>query len=231
MSQMTAASADRVVAVPAPDDRPGPRPAEKEITMGNLIVSEFITLDGIIENPGGSEDTEDGGWSFRHPAPDGQQFKFDELRASDVQLLGRITYEGFAAAWPAMEESTGEFGKKMNAMPKVVVSSTLTDPAWNNTTIISGNLPDEVARLKQRYKGDILVAGSATLVRSLAEHNLVDEYRLIIHPVVLGHGKRLFPDGSPPADLELAESRKIGPDVLLLIYRRATSTRAEPRPS
>jgi dihydrofolate reductase len=187
--------------------------------MGNVVVSEFITLDGVIENPGGSEDTADGGWSFRHPAPEGMQYKFEELRASDVQLLGRVTYEGFAADWPAMEASTGEFGEKMNAMPKVVVSSTLTKPAWRNTTVISGNLPGEVARLKQRYPGDILVAGSATLVRSLAEHNLVDEYRLIVHPVVLGRGKRLFPDGFPGANLELTESRKAGPDVLLLVYR------------
>jgi dihydrofolate reductase len=137
--------------------------------MGKVVVTEFMTLDGVIENPGGSEDAEFGGWSFRHPAPDGQQYKLDELRASDVQLLGRVTYEGFAAAWPAMEESTGEFGTKMNAMPKVVVSATLTDPAWNNTTVISGDLPDEVGRLKERYDGDILVAGSATLVRSLAD--------------------------------------------------------------
>lgn len=187
--------------------------------MGKVVVSEFITLDGVIENPGGSEDTEDGGWSFRHPAPDGMEFKAEELRASDVQLLGRVTYEGFAAAWPAMEASTGEFGAKMNAMPKVVVSTTLTDPAWQNTTVISGDLPGEVAALKQRYEGDILVAGSATLVRSLAEHNLVDEYRLMVHPVVLGHGKRLFPGGFPGADLDLAECRKAGPDVLVLVYR------------
>jgi dihydrofolate reductase len=187
--------------------------------MGKVVVSEFITLDGVVEDPGGSEGTADAGWSFRHPTPDGMRFKFEELQASDVQLLGRVTYEGFAAAWPAMAASTGEFGEKMNAMPKVVVSSTLTDPAWQNTTVISGNLPEEVARLKQRYSGDILVAGSATLVRSLAEHNLVDEYRLIVHPIVLGHGKRLFPDGFPGADLELTESRKAGPDVLLLIYR------------
>jgi dihydrofolate reductase len=191
--------------------------------MGNLIVSEFITLDGVIENPGGSEGTEDGGWSFRHPAPEGQQFKFDELRAADVQLLGRVTYQGFAAAWPAMEESTGEFGRKMNAMPKVVVSTTLTEALWNNTTIISGGLPNEITNLKQRYDGDILVAGSATLVRSLAEHNLVDEYRLMVHPVVLGHGKRLFRDGFPVADLELAGSRNVGPDVLLLTYRPTRS--------
>ena len=195
--------------------------------MGKLVVSEFITLDGIIENPGGSEDTKDGGWSFRHPAPDGQQAKFDELRAADVQLLGRVTYQGFAAAWPAMEESTGEFGKKMNAMPKVVVSTTLTKPAWNNTTVISGNLPEEVGRLKQRYDGDILVAGSATLVRSLAERNLVDEYRLMVHPVVLGHGNRLFPEGFPAADLKLADSRNVGPDVLLLTYRPTTGNQSQ----
>jgi dihydrofolate reductase len=191
--------------------------------MGRLVVSEFITLDGVIENPGGSEDSEHGGWSFRHPAPEGQQFKSDELAAADIQLLGRVTYEGFAAAWPAMEEATGEFGQKMNAMPKVVVSATLTEAAWNNTTIVSGNLAEEVAKLKRRYPGDVLVAGSAALVRSLAEHNLVDEYRLMVHPVVLGHGKRLFSDGFPMADLELAESRKVGPDVLVLIYRPVTS--------
>jgi len=199
--------------------------------MGKLVVTEFITLDGIIENPGGSDDTKDGGWSFRHPAPDGQQFKFDELQAADVQLLGRVTYEGFAAAWPAMEESTGEFGKKMNAMPKVVVSGTLTEPAWNNTTIISANLPEEVARLKQRYDGDILVAGSATLVRALAQHNLVDEYRLMVHPVVLGHGKRLFSDGFSAGDLELVGSRNVGPDVMLLTYRPAVGDQGQPAES
>jgi dihydrofolate reductase len=186
------------------------------VIVGKLIVSEFITLDGIIENPGGSEDSEHGGWSFRHPAPKGQQFKFDELQAADLLLLGRVTYQGFAAAWPAMEETTGEFGKKMNAMPKAVVSTTLTEAAWNNTTIISSNVAREVSKLKETYDGDVLVAGSATLVRFLAEHNLVDEYRLMVHPVVLGHGKRLFSDGFPVADLELTDSGTVGPDVLLL---------------
>jgi dihydrofolate reductase len=199
--------------------------------MGKLVVSEFITLDGIIEDPGGSEDSEHGGWSFRHPAPEGQQFKFDELQASDVQLLGRVTYQGFAAAWPTMEDSTGEFGKKMNAMPKAVVSTTLTEAAWNNTTIISGNVAEAVSSLKRRYDGDVLVAGSATLVRSLAEYSLVDEYRLMVHPVVLGRGKRLFGDGFPVADLELADSRNVGPNVLLLTYRPATSRQEKPSPS
>ncbi len=199
--------------------------------MGKLVVTEFISLDGIIEDPGGSEGTEHGGWSFRHPAPDGEQFKGDELRDSDVQLLGRVTYEGFAAAWPAMEEATGEYGKKMNAMPKVVVSTTLTEPAWNNTTIISGNVADEVARLKAQYDGDILVQGSATLAQTLTEHGLVDEYRLMVHPVVLGTGKRLFSGSAAGTDLELVDSRKVGPDVLLLIYRPASGEADKPAAS
>jgi dihydrofolate reductase len=193
--------------------------------MGKLIVTEFISLDGVIEDPGGSEGSPHGGWSFRHHAPDGQAFKMAELEAADAQLLGRVTYQGFAKAWPAMEESTGEFGHKMNAMPKYVVSTTLTDVTWQNTTIIAGDVAASVARVKERYTGDILVAGSATLVRSLAADNLVDEYRLMVHPVVLGSGKRLF-DGGPASDLELTESRKVGPDVLLLTYRPAASTAA-----
>lgn len=199
--------------------------------MGKLVVTEFISLDGIIEDPGGSEGSEHGGWSFRHPAPDGEQFKGDELRDSDVQLLGRVTYEGFAAAWPAMEEATGDYGKKMNAMPKVVVSTTLTEPTWNNTTIISGNVADEVARLKAQYDGDILVQGSATLAQTLAEHGLVDEYRLMVHPVVLGTGKRLFSGSAAGTDLQLAESRKVGPDVLLLVYRPASGEAGTPAAS
>jgi len=199
--------------------------------MGKLVVTEFISLDGIIEDPGGSEGSEHGGWSFRHPAPDGEQFKGDELRDSDVQLLGRVTYEGFAAAWPAMEEATGDYGKKMNAMPKVVVSTTLTEPTWNNTTIISGNVADEVARLKAQYDGDILVQGSATLAQTLAEHGLVDEYRLMVHPVVLGTGKRLFSGSAAGTDLQLVDSRKVGPDVLLLVYRPASGGEGTPAAS
>lgn len=189
--------------------------------MGKVVVSEFITLDGVIEDPGGAEGTEFGGWSFRFPAEEGQKFKSEELMASDVQLMGRITYEEFAQAWPAMEETAGEFGVKMNAMPKVVVSTTLTDPTWKNTTVAEGDLPSTVAALQEEYAGDILVSGSATLIESLREHDLVDEYRLMVHPVVLGKGKRLFKEGSTPVDLALAETRKAGPDVQLLIYRPA----------
>lgn len=189
--------------------------------MGKLVVTEFISLDGVIEDPGGAEGSKHGGWSFRSPAPDGEKFKFDELMAADVQLLGRVTYEGFAKAWPAMEEATGEFGAKMNGMPKVVVSTTLTEPTWRNTTVISGDVAAAVAELKQRYEGDVLVAGSATLAQSLAGYGLVDEYRLMVHPVVLGEGKRLFEDGGPDLALELVESRNVGPSVLLLTYRPA----------
>jgi dihydrofolate reductase len=141
--------------------------------------------------------------------------------ASDVQLLGRVTYQGFAAAWPAREESAGEFGKRMNEMPKVVVSTTLTSADWRNTTIISGNVAAEVAALKKRYVGDVLVAGSGTLAESLRRHGLVDEYRLMVHPVVLGAGKRFFADGAVPADLDLVNVRKVGPSVVVLAYRPA----------
>jgi dihydrofolate reductase len=187
--------------------------------MGKLVVSEFVSVDGVMEDPGGAEGSPNGGWTFRFPAPEGQQYKFEELQASDVQLLGRVTYEAFAEAWPGMREAAGEFGEKMNAMPKVVVSSTLTNPEWENTTVIAEDIPAAVARLKEQYAGDVLVAGSATLVDLLREHDLVDEYRLMVHPVVLGSGKRLFADSSAVSDLQLVESRNVGPDVLLLVYR------------
>ena len=190
--------------------------------MGKVVVSEFISLDGVIEDPGGAEGTEFGGWTFRFPAEDGQKFKFEELVASDVLLLGRLTYEEFAAAWPAMEETTGEFGVKMNNMPKVVVSTTLTEPAWRNTTVVSEDIAGAVAKLKEQYDGDVLVGGSAILIDELRDLDLIDEYRMMLHPVVLGQGKKLFKDGTAPTDLVLVESRAVGPDVLLLTYRPAT---------
>jgi dihydrofolate reductase len=190
--------------------------------MGKVVVSEFISLDGVIEDPGGAEGTEFGGWTFRFPAEDGQKFKFEELVASDVLLLGRLTYEEFAAAWPAMEETTGEFGVKMNNMPKVVVSTTLTEPAWRNTTVVNEDIAGAVAKLKEQYEGDVLVGGSAILIDELRDLDLIDEYRLMLHPVVLGQGKKLFKDGTAPTDLVLVESRAVGPDVLLLTYRPAT---------
>ena len=188
--------------------------------MGKLVVTEFITLDGVIEDPGGSEKTELGGWAFQFERGDeGERFKLDELTASDAQLLGRVTYDGFAAAWPAMEETTGDFGKKMNAMPKYVVSKTLQSAEWNNTTVLRGDLADEVAPLKEQYAGDILVAGSAQLVQSLLAAGLVDELHLMVFPVFLGRGKRLFADETGSQRFTLADVRQTA-EVAILTLRR-----------
>jgi dihydrofolate reductase len=189
--------------------------------MGRVVVSEFVTLDGVFEAPGGGEEFALGGWSFKfNRGEEGDKFKVDELQAADAQLLGRKTYEGFARAWPAMKE--GPFGEKMNSMPKYVASTTLAaeDAQWQNSTVLGLDVAGEVAQLKERTKGDILVAGSATLVRSLAGHGLVDEYRLMVFPVVLGSGKRLFAEGTPSATLRLVEHRPVGPDgVVILTYQ------------
>jgi len=188
--------------------------------MGKVVVTEFITLDGVIEDPGGSEKTELGGWAFQFErGEEGERFKLDELTASDAQLLGRVTYDGFAAAWPAMEEATGDFGKKMNAMPKYVVSKTLQSAEWNNTTVLRGDLADEVAPLKEQYAGDILVAGSAQLVQSLLAADLVDELHLMVFPVFLGRGKRLFADETGSQRFTLADVRQTA-EVAILTLRR-----------
>jgi dihydrofolate reductase len=189
--------------------------------MGKLVVTEFITLDGVIEDPGGSEGGPNAGWSMGFSTDEGMRFKFEELQAADVQLLGRITYQGFAAAWPAMEAETGDFGKKMNDMPKVVVSTTMTEATWRKTTIVSNDVVAAVQDLKQRYDGDVLVAGSAKLAEFLRVNDLVDEYRLMVYPIILGQGKRLFTDPSVVTRLQLVESRAAGPDVPLLIFRPA----------
>jgi dihydrofolate reductase len=188
--------------------------------MARVVVSQFVTVDGVFEDPGGSEKHERGGWAFQFErGPEGDQFKLDEVMASDALLLGRVTYEGFAAAWPSR---TGEFADKFNGMRKYVVSSTLGEPEWNNSTVIRGNVGEEVAKLKQQDGGDILVNGSAQLVETLLENDLVDEYRLMVFPVVLGRGKRLFGDTPAAKALQLVESRPVGPDgVLVLTYRPA----------
>lgn len=192
-----------------------------------LVVSEFISVDGVIEAPGGGEDFEHGGWSFAfQQGPDGEQFKFDELVQADALLLGRVTYQGFAQAWPSMTDA-GEFGDKINAMPKYVVSTTLEEAEWNNSTLVRGEVAGQVARLKQQTGGDLLVNGSARLVQSLVEHDLVDEYRLMVFPVVLGSGKRLFGDGSAKTTLRLVEQKPVGPDgVLILTYAPARNDAA-----
>lgn len=191
--------------------------------MGKLVVTEFITLDGVVEAPGGGEDFPHAGWSFQFNRGDeGDAFKFDELRAADAQLLGRVTYDGFARAWPSMVDNP--FGDRMNSMPKYVVSTTLgqDDASWEHSTVIAGDVAGEVARLKKRYSGDVLVAGSVTLVRSLAEHDLVDEYRLMLFPLVLGTGKRLFTEGTPRTRLRLTGTTPVGPDgVTILTYQPA----------
>jgi dihydrofolate reductase len=175
-----------------------------------LVVTEFVTLDGVMEDPGGAEKTPNGGWAFRFErGPDGDTFKLEELLAADAQLLGRRTYEGFAAAWPSMKDDVG-FADRMNSMPKYVVSRTLRTATWNNTTILRGSVVDEVTQLKQAPGRDLLVAGSCQLVQTLAQHHLVDEYRLMVYPIVLGSGKRLFGEGVPATPLKIVESRETG---------------------
>jgi dihydrofolate reductase len=187
--------------------------------MGKLVVTEFISVDGVFEDPGGAGDYEHGGWTFEYDrGDDGNKFKLDELMEAEVQLFGRITYEGFAAAWPSRE---GEFADKINNGPKYVVSTTLEHPEWQNTTVISRDVADEIAKLKERTDGNILVAGSGTLVGALLEADLVDELRLMVFPTVLGRGKRLFPDGIDRLKLSLVESSQVGPDgVQVQVYQR-----------
>jgi dihydrofolate reductase len=187
--------------------------------MGKIVVTEFISLDGVIEDPGGSEEYKYGGWSFEiERGEEGDKFKLDETTASDALLLGRKTYEGFAEAWPARE---GEFADKFNNMPKYVVSSTLKDPEWNNTTVLGSDLSAEVARLKDELDGDIVVHGSAQLAQALLDEGLVDELRLMVFPVVLGAGKRLFGETSDKRPLRLADSKIVGDGVAIMTYEPA----------
>jgi dihydrofolate reductase len=185
--------------------------------MGTIVVSQFITLDGVFEDPGGSEGTERGGWAFKFDrGAEGNQFKVDELRSAGALLLGRTTYEGFAQAWPSRTDEIG-FAERMNTLPKYVVSATLDRPDWNNTTVLKGNLANEVRGLKEQVDGAILINGSGQLVRTLQEHDLIDEYRLMLYPVVLGAGKHLFGQAGQPRALRLTETRPAG-ECLVLIY-------------
>jgi dihydrofolate reductase len=184
--------------------------------MGRIVVTEFVSLDGVIEAPGGGEDYEHAGWTFEiDRGAEGNRFKLEETMDARALLLGRVTYEGFAAAWPSME---GEFADKMNSMPKFVVSSTIDAPAWNNSTVLGGPLVEEVAKLKQEQDGDILVAGSARLVQGLLEDDLVDELRLMVFPMLLGKGKRLFATSAGKARLRLSDSKTVGDGVAILTY-------------
>jgi dihydrofolate reductase len=192
---------------------------EKEDRVGKIVVTEFVSLDGVMEDPGGAENFRYGGWTFEiNRGDEGDKFKLDETLSSEALLLGRVTYEGFAEAWPSRE---GEFADKFNTMPKYVVSSTLEEPEWNNSTVLSGEVAEEVARLRQEQDGDIVVHGSARLVQTLLEHDLVDELRLMVFPVVLGSGKRLFGESGDKKPLRLVDSKMVGDGVAILIYEPA----------
>ncbi len=187
--------------------------------MGKVVVTEFITVDGVIEDPGGAEGFERGGWAFQFERGDeGDKFKLDETMGSEALLLGRKTYAGFAEAWPSRE---GEFADKFNNMPKYVVSTTLGEPEWTNSTVIDGSdLPGAIEKIKADHDGDVVVHGSAQLVRGLLERDLVDELRLMVFPVVLGTGKRLFGETSDKKRLQLVDSKVVGDGVVILTYRR-----------
>jgi dihydrofolate reductase len=193
-------------------------PAPQERKMGRIVVTEFVSLDGVMEAPGG-EDFKYKGWSFAFDrGEEGNKFKLDETFESEALLLGRVTYEGFAAAWPSRD---GEFADKFNSMPKYVVSSTLESPEWNNTTVLKGDAVAEASKLKQELDGDIYVHGSCQLVQTLIENDLVDELHLMVFPVILGTGKRVFGETSDKKALRLADSKTVGEGVAILVYQPA----------
>ena len=184
--------------------------------MGKLVVTEYISLDGVIEAPGGGEDFVHAGWTFRITrGPEGDAFKLDETRNSDALLFGRVTYEGMAAVWPQMD---GEFADLFNNLPKFVVSDTLSDASWNNTEVLTGDLRANIENVKGRFAGDIVVHGSARLVQALLELDLVDELRLMLFPIVLGSGKRLFADANSAKRLGLTSSTTVGDGIAVLTY-------------
>jgi dihydrofolate reductase len=188
--------------------------------MGRIVVTEFVSLDGVIEDPGGAEDYRYGGWTFAIERGEGDQFKLEETLDTDALLLGRKTFEGFAAAWPSRE---GEFADKFNDMPKYVVSSTLREPEWNNSRVLAGDVPQEVARLKESTDGNIVVHGSAQLAQTLIERDLVDELHLMVFPVILGTGKRLFGETSDKKSLRLTDNKTVGDGVAILTYAPAAA--------
>jgi dihydrofolate reductase len=186
--------------------------------MGRIVVTEFVSVDGVMEDPGGAEEYAHGGWAFEFSrGDDGDKFKLDETMESDALLLGRKTYEGFAEAWPQRD---GEFADKFNNMPKYVVSSTLKDPEWTNTTVIDGDLAAAVDRVRDAHDGMVVVHGSAQLAQSLLAADLVDELRLMVFPVVLGTGKRLWGDTDGKKPLKLTDSKIVGDGVAILVYGR-----------
>ncbi len=188
--------------------------------MRRIVVSEFVSLDGVIEDPGGAEGSAIGGWTFKFDDPVGMKYKLDEVNEHDAMLLGRVTYQGFAAAWPGRTDEVG-FADKMNSMPKYVVSRTLGSADWNNSTILTGDLATEVTALREQDGGDILVAGSATLVRALAASDLIDEYRLMIFPIILGQGKQLLEGLRDAPILKCVDAKRLDSGTVILTYHRA----------
>jgi len=184
--------------------------------MGRIIVTEFVSLDGVMEAPGGGEDYKHAGWTFKiNRGEEGDNFKLKETFDSVALLLGRVTYQGFAAAWPSRE---GEFADKFNSMPKYVISSTLKTADWNNSTILNGDVTEEITRLKKQLKGNIVVHGSAQLVQALVAKDLIDELRLMVFPVILGSGKKLFGEMNEKKSMKLISSQTVGDGVEILIY-------------
>ena len=189
--------------------------------MGTIVVTEFVSLDGVMEDPGGAEAFKHGGWVFEFDrGAQGDQFKFEEVIEAKAHLLGRVTYEGFAAAWPERE---GEFADRLNGMPKYVVSSTLENPGWNNSTVLNGDVVDAVSTLKAELSGEIVVVASFQLVRTLLDHDLVDELRLKVYPVVLGAGERLFGATAGKKAMRLVDTQIVDDDVAVLTYQRAAT--------
>jgi dihydrofolate reductase len=187
--------------------------------MGKIIISENVSLDGVIQDPAGDEGFQRGGWVGRvgdRGREEAAQVLLEEALGTEAMLLGRRSYEFLAARWPSR---TGELADRLNSKPKYVVSSTLQDPAWNNTTVLKGNVVNEVSKLKQQLAGDIVVPASFQLVRTLIEHDLIDELRLMIYPVVLGAGERLFGETSDKKPLRLISTRTVGNDLAYLTYR------------
>jgi dihydrofolate reductase len=177
--------------------------------MRKIVATEYVTLDGVMDEPGL--------WSGPFFNDEAIKFKYDELFASDALLLGRVTYEGFAKAWPTME-GTGDFGERMNSMPKYVVSTTLQNPEWTNSHVISANVVEEISKLKEEPGQDLLLEGSGKLLHTLMEHDLVDEYRLMLHPIVLGGGKKLFEDENQTKTLKLVGAKPFASGIVVLTY-------------
>ena len=190
--------------------------------MGRIVVTEFVSIDGVMQDPGGDSNWKHAGWTFKiESGQEGADFKLNETRETEALLLGRVTYEGFAKAWPKLD---GEFADKFNSMPKYVVSSTLGKADWKNSTVLKGDVVKEVSKLRQKPGGDIVVHGSAQLVQTLLEHDLVDEMRLMVYPVVLGSGKRLFGETSDKKPMRLVDSKTVGDGVTILTFQPAPKT-------